>query len=174
MMEEVFKVIAAYPDYMIGSNGTVLSVYTLNAHGKHLRSTPFKLKDSISNAGYKSVFLGSQKNGEAKRLSVHRLVAEAFIPNHENKPQVNHINGIKTDNRAVNLEWATCSENWAHAYKSGLIKRRSGDNATYRKISSDIAKQIRSLYPDKNQKEIAAMFCIHPSLVSLVVNNKRW
>jgi hypothetical protein len=75
--------------------------------------TPVKTDD-----GYLRVHL--RKTGVSKNLRVHRIVANHFIENPENKPEVNHINGNKTDNRVENLEWVTKSENAIHAYKHGL------------------------------------------------------
>lgn len=69
------------------------------------------------NSGYKTVHLS--KNNKRKAFTVHRLVAQAFIPNPEGKPQVNHINADKKDNRVENLEWCTASENIKNIFKNG-------------------------------------------------------
>lgn len=73
---------------------------------------------NVNKGDYKTISV--RKHGI---VSIHRLVANAFIPNTENKPEVNHINGIKTDNRVENLEWCTRSENVKHAYDTGLLKK---------------------------------------------------
>ena len=78
------------------------------------------LKPYVSEKGYLLVDLRGHEKRTIK--TVHRLVAEAFIPNPENKPQVNHIDGNKQNNCVDNLEWCTNSENQIHAFKSGLQK----------------------------------------------------
>ena len=85
------------------------------------------LKQQLDLNGYKIITL--KVNGKKKNLKVHRLVAQAFIPNYENKKTVNHINGIKTDNRAENLEWNTIQENITHEFRTGLINFESMSKA---------------------------------------------
>ena len=77
-------------------------------------------KQYINSFGY--CVVGLYENGKEYKRKVHKLVAEAFIPNPNNKPEVNHINGDKTDNSVGNLEWVTRSENVKHAYDLGIKK----------------------------------------------------
>ena len=72
----------------------------------------------MTNAGYHQIQLFNK--GNYKYFSVHRLVADAYIPNHENKPQVNHMDGNKLNNLMCNLEWMTASENQQHCSDNGL------------------------------------------------------
>ena len=81
----------------------------------NVRSKKKVLSQTDDKKGYKYAKVSG------KRLSVHRLVAKAFIPNPLNKEQVNHINHVKYDNNVSNLEWSTQSENLKHAYDSGRM-----------------------------------------------------
>ena len=108
-----------------------------------------------------------------KRFQVHRLVAESFISNPENKPQVNHINGIKTDNRVENLEWCNNSENQKHAFKIGLSKIRRGVNAPNRKLTEKDVMFIRK-HTELNGYKLAQMFNIDNSTIYLIRKNKIW
>ena len=108
---EVFKDIKGYEEhYKISNLGNVKSI----KFGKISI-----LKTAKNNGGY--LYSTPCKNGFAKKITIHRLIATHFIPNPENKPCINHKNGIKTDNRIENLEWVTYLENYIHAKKNGLI-----------------------------------------------------
>lgn len=127
-----------YPNYGVNRDGQVCSL-------KH--NNFYILGSYKDSSGYYSVKL-FDNFGHCKMFKVHRLIALAFIPNPENKPQINHINGIKTDNRVENLEWVTALENNKHAWKTGL--RNSVlriDEQTVRKICELIeqGKQINEI-----------------------------
>jgi hypothetical protein len=87
------------------------------------RRTPERLVyQQVQNSGYLIVWLW--KHNKARAVTVHRLVAKAFLPR-SRKPVANHKNGVKTDNCARNLDWMTHSENHRHAYRIGLRKPRT-------------------------------------------------
>lgn len=129
-MEEIWKDIKGYEGlYQVSNLGRVKSLKRVilrnNQHGKYFVEKEEKiLKQFIQKKGYLRISLS--QNGESKFLQVHRLVAQAFINNPDNKETVNHINGIKTDNSVKNLEWCTNAENLQHSYMIGL--RKSNDD----------------------------------------------
>lgn len=134
------------------------------------------LKEQIINfTSYKGYdFVNLWKNQKSKRFSVHRLVALAFIPNPENKPQVNHKNGIKTDNRLENLEWVTLSENMIHAYKEKLLVRK-GEKHSQNKLTEKDVFEIRKMINEGfNQSQIAQKFGVIRQTISCIKTGKSW
>ena len=124
--------------------------------------------------GYRSKRGYLQVMVDGRREFVHRLVAKAFLDNPQNKPQINHINGCKTDNRVCNLEWVTALENVQHAIVTRLADPK-GENNEMSKLTDDCVKAIRTLYElGVNQPTLAKGFDVTQSLISLVVLRKVW
>lgn len=162
MSEEIWRDITGYEGlYQVSNCGRVKSFY----HGGRI------LKQSLKR-GYMFVELYLNTNG--KIHIVHRLVAQAFIPNPLNKLEVNHINGIKTDNRVENLEWVTRSENEQHAYDTGLAHGMRGENNLNAKLTNEQARYIRE-NPDKlTGGQLAKRFGITPISVSEIQRGKTY
>lgn len=118
MVNEEWRPVVGYEGfYMVSSLGNVrlLDRSGFRKNGRFFQVRSKLKKPYLTKLGYYRLHM--EKNKQTKHIFVHRLVAEAFIPNPENKPFINHINGIKTDNRVENLEWCTASENLIHSYK---------------------------------------------------------
>ena len=136
MANEIWKDIEGYEGlYQVSNFGNVKSLARI-VHSKKRSDYKIKekiLKQSDTTTGYKKVEL-HKDNEKRKSFKVHRLVAQAFIPNPENKREVNHIDGNKHNNNVNNLEWVTSSENKIHAFKMNLnpTKRDLDENEIIR------------------------------------------
>lgn len=99
-------------------------LYMISDHGKVWSIKANKMLKPALNGYPRKEYLvvGLSKNGKSKTVRIHRLVAEHFVPNPHNKPDVNHEDGDKSNNRSTNLSWVTKSENVRHAFKNGLNK----------------------------------------------------
>jgi hypothetical protein len=129
------------------------------------------MKTRIGKVGYPVIAL-CQK-GVPRRKLVHRLLAQVFIPNPMNFPEVNHINGNKADNRLENLEWCTHGHNLRHAIRTGLVK--TGDASASRKITDAQAAEIYDLVIKKGwtHKKAAEAFNISQAHVGLIAAGYR-
>jgi len=168
---EIWKEIEGYEgSYEVSSYGRVRSMdrTIIRSDGiKHLRKGI--LLSLTENKGYFYAKLSG------KRISVHRLVGNAFVLKEIGRDYINHIDGNKRNNISTNLEWVTHSENISHAYKSGLLISLKGGKNPGSKINEEDVISIRNRY--KNNEKVSTLakeYKITPTSVRRILNRETW
>jgi hypothetical protein len=153
-MEEVWKDIPGYEGmYQVSNMGRVRSLDRyITRNGAPAKITGRILRHKYGKDEYERTSLC--KESKVESVIVHRLVAQAFIENPEAKITVNHINGNKHDNRAVNLEWNTYAENNSHAAENGLNKMTEKNNKCSKQVAQyDLTMNLIKTYPSIKEAE---------------------
>ena len=165
-MEEVWKDIKGFEGlYMVSNIGNVKRLKNEKAFLEKL------IGRSVDRYGYVKRVLCKQ--GKLKNFTEHRLVATAFIENPENKSTINHINGIKTDNRVENLEWNTNLENKQHAVSSGLTNLK-GTNHPRCKLSDKDVLEIREIGFSQTRTALSKKYGVSRITILRIIKRSNW
>ncbi len=170
---EIWKKIPNFSLYEASNMGNIKTFNWKNTGAERI------MKPALDGSGYLRTMLKGD-DGKFKTIKVHRIIAETFIPNDDRKPQVNHKNCIKTDNRVVNLEWVTISENVKHAYKNNRLSQAGEKNSCATLTDAQVI-EIRANYEygkkakkGKTKKEIAEEYGTTFSVIKRIVQGKTW
>lgn len=178
-MKEIWKPIKGFEGYYEVSNqGNIKSI-------ERTVSNSFGLKKdrTIKGVSIKPIFRGNwyvkvhlRKKGKRYCFFLHRILAQTFLPNPENKPEVNHKDGNKLNYNLDNLEWVTKSENKLHAIKTGLRTITKGEERTTAILNDGKVRTIRQLYNTGNYyyRELAEIYGVSGKTIESVVKFRKW
>lgn len=171
---EEWKSIDGFSNYMISSLGRVKSLSHKNGSCVQKDEYPIILKQRLDSKGYCTITIVSDLKIR-KTLKLHRLVAEAFIPNPENKPQVNHIFNIKIHNFITDLEWITNIENMRHSYENGYRDGMVRGENNGRSILKEC--DVVYIYTNPDRKccvDLEKEFKLEKSTIHSIYSGKNW
>jgi outer membrane receptor for monomeric catechols len=153
----------AYNNFEVSTDGQLRNVKTGTVY-----------KQTYGGSGYLQVVVSIGSRSKKKAFKIHKAVAETFISNPDNKPEVNHKNGDKNKNDVSNLEWATSSENVQHAYQNGLMLPRYGTDNHIAKLTKDEVVYIREHYIPRDKeygaRPLARKFGIDHTCILDIIN----
>lgn len=171
--KEIWKEISGYPSHMVSNIGRIKSVDHKVPHPT-LKEYTVKgkvRKPLLNHSGYFRIQLAHR----GEYMAVHRIVALAFIPNPNKLKEVNHINGVKSDNRVENLEWCSRSENHNHALRTGLLRPPRGSKHWNSKLDEMQVKVIRACASEGiTGYKLARYFKVCDSMIYNIINLKSW
>jgi len=177
----VFKDVAGYEGlYAVNEMGEVWSyekISPIGVHGGEVKRGGHLLKPMRANQRTTHQRVILTKEGKRKQYLVHRLVAQAFIPNPDKLPFINHKDCNPENNHASNLEWCSAKQNSIHAYQNGRWtppNQQGAKNANSKLTEKDVI-EIRKLHGEvKNCAEIARRFSVNPKTINMIVRGTRW
>lgn len=163
-MKEIFKNVENFEsEFQISNFGRLYS-----------KRTNKILKCRKTKSGYSEIH--TYVSNKSVSFRIHRLVAVAFISNPENKREVNHIDGDKSNNRSDNLEWVTSSENVIHAFKNNLMNVSKGEDHFRAVLNWDKVREIRHIYKTNSisTNAIARLYGVSGGTIRAILYNKTW
>lgn len=156
-----------YPKFEISNTGILRNIKTGTVY-----------KQTKNHNGYMGVVVSLGSRDNKRYFKIHRCVAETFLPNPNNLPVPNHLDGNKTNNYVENLEWCTDAENTQHAFRMGLAHALKGEDGNASKLTWEDVKYIRENYIPSDRlygtRGLARKFDVDHTTIMSALHNESW